>query len=241
MKDQGLIRPTDLPQADQDLLTRLRKPEEFQIVDMIWLRTFYEDGSDAAFSALMRALPEETECTVFQDPRRYNYGGGDGWRRIFTRLPQILDPYGVSPETYEREKQKALEECHAHEEQDINDVEEQGGDPEDDGTYWMDLYSGFHYMSKVGMIFIADEETLRVAAENPNSAKVLAVWFDEMGRVVRHTRLTAQETSDVEMFESVMAGALKEKREWLRAKPGEDYDWDGPFGPPSITGEEADS
>lgn len=200
-------------------------------VDMIWLRTCYGEGTDATFSAFIRARPdEETELFVFQDPARYNYGGGDGWRRIFTRLPQILDPYRIAPEKYETKKKEALDQCIEAERQDIADVEDQDGDPEEDGTYWMELYSAYHYKSKVGMILVADEETLRV--ENPASAKVLAVWFDEMGRVVRYTRLTAQETWNVEGLEMTMGGALAEHAEWTLAEAGEDYDWNGPLGPP---------
>lgn len=185
----------------------------------------------------MSARPDETELAVFHDAHRYNYGGGDGWRCIFTRLPQLLDPYNISPDVYEDKKHKALTECYEDEQQDTKEVENQGGDPEEDGTYWMELYSSFHYKAMVGMILVVDDETLRAAAEDPASAKVLTVWFDEMGRVIRHTRMTAQETWDVEGILLTMGSALIEKGPWMRAEPGEDYDWDGPFGPPSIAGE----
>lgn len=199
---------------------------------MIWLRTYYDAGSDQAFAAFMGARPDETELYVFQDPVRYNYGGGDGWRHIFTRLPQILEPDRRSPEDYGARKQKALNGCIEAERQDVQEVEDQGGDPEEDGTYWAELYSDYHYKAKVGMVLVADEETMRVAIEDPKSATVLAVWFDEMGRVIRHTRMTAQETWNVEGLEMTMGGALREHGEWTRAEPGEDYDWDGPLGPP---------
>ncbi|KUI70186.1 hypothetical protein VM1G_06139 [Cytospora mali] len=242
VRGQGFKKPTDLPQADQDLLDHLRKPEELQAVaGMVWLQTCYEEGGDAAFSAFLGARMDKTEFPVFRDARRYNYGGGDGWRRIFTRLPQMLDPSSVSPDRYEDEKKEALEECYEAEQQDTAEVGEQGGDPEEDGTYWMELYSGYHYAAKVGLIFVADEEMVRAAAVDLASAKVLAVWFDEMGRVVRHTRMSADETWNVEVLETVMCGVLPERGEWMRAEPGEDYDWDGPLGPPSITGQGDDS
>lgn len=240
-KDAGLSKAKDLPQADQDLLSRLRKPEERQILDMVWLRTCYEEETDKAFTAFMRTRPDETELPVFQDASHYNYGGSDGWQRIFTRLPQLLDPYKVSPEKYEGRKQMALEQCIEAERQDEADVEEQGGDPEEDGAYWMELYSAYHYQAKVGMVLVVDDETLRVATKDPKSAKVLAVWFDEMGREVRRTRLTAQETWNVEGLEMTMGGALKEHGEWTRAEPGQDYDWDGPLGPPFSHGNDDDS
>ncbi|ROV93399.1 hypothetical protein VMCG_08395 [Cytospora schulzeri] len=243
IKDQGLRKFTDLPQADQDLLSRLRKPEELQCVDTIWLRTCYDDGSDAAFSAFMKEHgPSESDYPVFEDACRYNYGGGDGWRRIFTRLPQFLSPHDMSPEEYEAEKQKALEECFEDEQQDIEEVKEQGGVQEEDGTYWGQLYSLWHYTTQVGMIFVIDEKTLRVAAEDPRSAKVLAVWFDEMGRVVRQKRMSEHETWCVEGLKTGLGeGAFMESGMWVTAKPGEDYDWEGPLGPPALIGEEFDS
>lgn len=67
------------------------------MMDMIWLRTCHEEGTDAAFTALMRARPDETDTYVFQDTSRYNGGHGDGWRHTFTRLPQVLNPNNVSP------------------------------------------------------------------------------------------------------------------------------------------------
>lgn len=230
-----MIKASDLPQADQDLLSRLRTPQERQIVDMIWVRTVYDAGTDSAFEAFMGVIPCATELPIFQDSTRYNYGGGDGWRRIFSRLPQILEPYNLSSDDYEARKQKALDECIEAERRDIQEVEEQGGDPEEDGTYWPELYSAYHYKAKVGMVLVVDRETLRVAAKDPKQATVLAVWFDEMSHVIRQTRLTPQETWNVEGLEMTMGGALQGHGEWTRADIGEGYDWEGPFGPPFAT------
>ncbi|ROW05869.1 hypothetical protein VPNG_08045 [Cytospora leucostoma] len=184
---------------------------------LIWLRTWYGDGSDAAFSAFNEVRDEETEYPVFQDAQRYNYG--EDWKRFFTRAPQMLDPYSTSPVGYESTKQRALEECFQFEVQIKREVE-QGGY----GIHWMVMYSDYYWKSKVGLIFVADEEMLRAAAQDPESAKVLAVWYDELGRVVRHTRLTVDEASDVEMREQVMRGTNQESNEWLSAQPGEGYE-----------------
>lgn len=191
---------------------------------MIWLRTCYDDGTDEALAAfLQKGRPDPIETTFFQDADRYNYGGEDGWKRIFTRLPQILDPFNKSPEEYEDIKKRALDTCIEREVQDREETLEQGYDPEEDGTYWMELYSEYHYRTKVDMLYVIDKETLDVALENPREAKVLAVWFDNMGRVVRQKRLTGQETWNVEGLEMTMGGALMEHGEWMGADPGEDY------------------
>ncbi|KAK7739878.1 hypothetical protein SLS53_005471 [Cytospora paraplurivora] len=236
LEDQEIKRHTDLPQADQDLLNRLRKPEERVIVGHIWLRTWYGEGSDAAFSAFIKERDEEPEYPVLQDAKRYNHGSDDGWQRIFARMPQMLDPSCVSADDYERAKQTALRECYLKELEDTREVEEMGGTPEEDGTYWMEVYWKYHEKAAVGVIFIADEEMIRAAAEDPRSEKFLAVWFDEMGRVVRYKRLAEGEASVLEMRMSVMGGDL-ECSSWMGANPGEEYEWEGPLGPPALTGE----
>ncbi|ROW18201.1 hypothetical protein VPNG_00473 [Cytospora leucostoma] len=236
LEDREIKRHTDLPQADQDLLNRLRKPEERVDGGHIWLRTWYGEGSDAAFSSFIEGRDEEPEYPALQDANRYNYGGGGGWRRIFERLPQMLDPEGVSVDDYERAKQNALQECYLVELEDTREVEEMGGTPEEDGTYWMEMYWEYHEKAAVAVIFIADEEMIRAAAENPRSERFLAVWLDEMGRVVRYKRLAEGEASVLEMRMSVMGDALSCSA-WMGAKPGEDYEWEGPLGPPALTGE----
>lgn len=93
-----------------------------------------------------------------------------------------------------------------------------------------ELYSAYHYKAQAGLVMIADEETLR--AVPPTDGKVLVVWYDVMGRAVRSTRLSAQETWAVEGSEENMAGAIVEHDEWKGADAGVEYDWDGPLGPP---------
>lgn len=72
----------------------------------------------------------------------------------------------------------------------------------------MDLYSAYHYEAKVGVIFIAEQETLN--AVPPAEGKALVVWYDDMGRVVRSARLSAEETWAAEGVEETMAGAIME-------------------------------
>lgn len=61
-----------------------------------------------------------------------------------------------------------------------------------------------------------------------------------MGRAVRSTRLSAQETWAVEGLEQNMAGAIVEHDKWKRADTGIEYDWDGPLGPPYSDDDDAE-
>lgn len=82
----------------------------------------------------------------------------------------MLDPCFTSPAGYESTKQRALEECFQFEVQTEREIEEGGY-----SIHWMVMYSEYYWKSKVGLIFVADEEMLRAARQEPESAKVLAV------------------------------------------------------------------
>lgn len=228
VKARNITTTASLPEADQAVLHRVRTPGERQAGGMSWLRTYYGGGSDAAFAAFMATRPDPPGLPMFQDAGRYDYGAE--WERVLTRMPEMLDPVGRTPEQYAAEVKEALEECVRGEEEERQAVEDEGYDWEEDGPSWMQLYSAYHYEAKVGMIFVVDEETL--SAVPPAEGKALVVWYDDVGRVVRSVRLSAHETWDVEGLEETMAGAIVEHDQWKRADPGEAYDWDGPLGPP---------
>lgn len=95
---------------------------------MTWLRTYYGDGSDAAFLA---AGPDPPNLPMFQDAGRYDYG--TEWERVLTRMPEMLDPYGWTPEKYAAATKEALEQCVQAEEEERQAVEDEGGDWDEDG------------------------------------------------------------------------------------------------------------
>lgn len=163
---------------------------------------------------------------MFQDADRYDYG--TQWERIFTRAPEMLDSYGRTPEQYAATTKVALEQCVQAEEEERQAIEDEGGDWDEDGPWWMDLYSAYHYKAKVGLVFIADEATL--SAVPSANGKALVVWYGDMGRVVRLTRLSEEETWAAEGVEETMAGAIVEHDQWKRADPGVEYDLDRPLG-----------
>lgn len=232
--ERNVQTTASLPEGDQLLLARVRTSGERQAGGLSWLRTYYGPDSDMAFAALLAARPDPPELPMFQDADRYDYGRE--WERVFTRMPEMLDPYRPrTPEQYATANREALEQCVQAEREEREAVEEEGADWDEDGPWWMDLYSAYHYKAQAGLIAIADEETLR--AVPPANGKVLVVWYDVMGRAVKSTRLSAQETWAVEGLEENMAGAIVEHDEWKRAYVGVEYDWDGPLGPPHSEGD----
>jgi hypothetical protein len=199
----------------------------------IWLRTCYRDregsGTDAAFAALIQSAQLPTVPgyrLVFDDSALYDYGPG-GWQRIFTRMPQMLER-SYTPETYDWKKKEALEEALEADAEEEAELEEEGYSRSEDGTPWMERYSRLHYVTAIGTLYIIDEEAL--STQPPKKGRLLVVWYDDCGRVVRWNRQTAAEASDT--MGLIESGYVNEHPVWTQAEPGEDYDWDAPLGPP---------
>lgn len=95
VKAHIITTTASLPEADQAVLSRVRTPGERQAGGMTWLQTYYGDGSDAAFAAILTARPDSPELSMFQNADHYDYG--TEWERVFMRMPEILDPYGRTP------------------------------------------------------------------------------------------------------------------------------------------------
>jgi hypothetical protein len=153
-------------------------------------------------------------------------------------MPEILQHLRLDPQQHKEKTREALESCVRDEQEEMKAVEEQGYDWEEDGPWWMGSYSRFHYTVKVGVIFIVDEEMLSTTP--PAEGKVLVVWYDDMGRVVRSSRQSAYETWSTECLEETMGGAITEHGQWTLAEPGDEYDWDASLGPPYSLEKEED-
>jgi hypothetical protein len=86
----------------------------------------------------------------------------------------------------------------------------------------------YHWVLALGILCIADEKTL--SSEGPDAGKVIVVWYDECGRVVRWVRKTGRQVFDT--MGSIKDGSVQASSPWIDAKVGEDYQWDAPWGPP---------
>ncbi len=226
-----------LPQAEQDILALARPFNERNLGEILLLRTYYGHGSDDAFEAIVQTCRAYAgigpEC-VFSDAARYDYG--KDWQRVFGRMPQLLE-CGAG-----YEKERAAEFAKAMEESDPED-EELGGWSRDDLSLG-ELFNHYHLASRVGVIYVLDEGALGEDGDGsgvPYDDRGLhVVWYDAHGKTVRWRQRTAIDLSQ-EMALANTA-SIDDHPLWTEAKIGENYDWGGPLGPPSIEeGGESDS
>ncbi len=198
------------------------------------LRTYYGPGSDDAFEAVVRICNESGEPyhqRFLSDAARYSYG--EDWQRLFSLMPQLLEP---NPRyDYEEERAAAFAEAQ----------EAEGYDPEALGELLLsDRFNHYHLASKVGILYVMDEETLCEdedgSAVSHEDREILTVWYDAYGKTVRWRRDRADYVGD--HMALLQTASIEDHAVWMEAEVGEDYEWDGPFGPRSTEeGGESDS
>jgi hypothetical protein len=102
--------------------------------------------------------------------------------------------------------------------------------------YAGDLYNYYHLASKVGIIYVLDKETLGEDQEgedvSSDDRQLLAAWYDPDGKTVRYRRMTGEEVGQHSGV--INSASIDDHPIWTLAEIGEDYDWDGPLGPPPI-------
>lgn len=128
---------------------------------------------------------------------------------------------------YEKRKSEAISDWLEAEREEAEELEAGGYSKSEDRTHWQDLYQYVHYVNTVGLIFVADEDALSM--QPGKYEKVLAVWYDEPGRIVRHTRMGQQGIWEIMSYR--WKGQDKELHWWLNADLGDDYDIGGIFQP----------
>jgi hypothetical protein len=233
---RGLYKSSSLSPSERQLLDRVRRPtERFTHSDFVsWLRTSYEPSpsAEAAFSAIASALQDKFgENTIVDDPRLYDFG--DDWQRIFLRAPQLLSVQ-QSFEEYNEALEEALHpESESESESDTSDADA-CADPNADGESESESgpdYTPYHWAMVTGRIHIIDRVTLASASEcqGPDSGKLLIVWYDACGRVLRSYRETVNNAADITAVDNAI---LDDNPCWLNGEIGENYCWGAAFGPP---------
>lgn len=194
-------------------------------MEVTWLRTCYQPSTDAAFSEIEACLNAKGDYSIFNDASLYDFGSN--WEKIFLRMPQLLESY-QSAEEYEESAKKAIEVGIEAEAEDAEQCEADGYDPEEDGLPWPCFFGDYHMARIMGRIYIVDAKTL--ASEGRHAGKVLAVWYDECGRVIRSYR--HKDVDDAACYGYLDDCYLTEHGCWANAKIGKEYQWGAPFGPP---------
>ncbi|AEO67624.1 9d292cb1-dc2c-478e-9732-1b4dbd51ef8b [Thermothielavioides terrestris] len=236
---RGVFSAGSLSPAEQDILALARPYNERNRGEVCLLRTYYGAGSDAVFDAVVQTCRAfggvGPEC-VFSDAARYNYG--EDWRRVFGLMPQLLECH----DDYEAECAAEFARAQESDEED----EELGGWSRDDFTL-AELFNHYHLASKVGVIYILDEETLGDDREDDDDEKdgsagsysqreLLVVWYDAQGKTVRWRRRDAVSIS--QEMAVINTAAIDDHPVRTEAEIGEDYDWDGPLGLSSMEEDE---
>jgi hypothetical protein len=210
---------------------------------IIWLRTYYADGSDAGHKALLDQLNWEIaldqEENILDDAALYSYG--DDWTAIFEALPEfffeMLEEYVMRRV---RDSDRALNthldhelrlrECYQRcavsqpptaQEQDAGLSGEHPGDNE-----FQDAVRELHYDAAATYMFVADKEAIE-------TGEVAVLFIDDCGRVIRHNRMPPQDCES-------LSGSWSECSsydiyEFVGGKPGPAYSRGGICGPPFVT------
>ncbi|KAH8889138.1 hypothetical protein GQ53DRAFT_723921 [Thozetella sp. PMI_491] len=236
VQDRGVWSAGHLPLADQDILSQARLYNERNVRSAIWLRTYYGPGSEDALAAIMSSVSPPVVAgggnVVFSDAALYDYG--ESWEHIFRRIPQLLEIARLG-QNYEAEVAESLQICQEFEREDRAVVEENGGEWPEDASDLGQLYSQYHQAAQVGIIYVLDEETLGGPEEVVSERKVLAAWYDGYGRTVRWNRMTPHEVLDT--WGIIASGGFDDNPVWTDAEIGDEYDRDGPLGPPYVLDE----
>jgi hypothetical protein len=185
---------------------------------VIWLRTCYHEDSDEAHQRLLDRLnwdqALELEELILDDVALYDYG--DDWDRIFEVVPErlleeLLDDKRLR-DAPEIRKAPVREEQHKLDIEGVADLKQ--------------ATVRLHYHAVRKYLFVADKTAL-------DTGKVLVVFFDDCGRMVRQSRMEPE-------FGEGLAGAwancsIDEMNEFSEAEIGPDYLPGGPCGPPYTT------
>ncbi|KZF20521.1 hypothetical protein L228DRAFT_249277 [Xylona heveae TC161] len=181
----------------------------------IWLRTCYENGSDAKHAELLSSLKQPIEeitngrgheC-LFDDMTLYDYGSH--WDRIFTRFPELVaDPFADLDRKEKKTRDARAEALREWKEEEVDELD----------------YEAFLHYHVTAHFFVEDRETLF------GNGRMLIVWLDDQGRVVRETRIDTTEQL-YEVFGLCSDGSIYEcSGTWLDGEVGPAYQHDGELG-----------
>lgn len=193
----------------------------------IWLRTCYKSGSDNLHTKLLSLFDRDLADMVntymygvevshiLDDSSLYNYGSD--WSRIFVRVPEVaqgmMGPIGEGSikEVEHMVKDAQIEAVREFEEDEIEELQE----PD---------YTKMQSLCVTNFLFVEDEEAL-------NTGKVLIVWLDERGRIIRQCRIVPQDMEGPLGIQHSPAG-YESSPAWLCGEVGVAYRRGGICGPP---------
>jgi hypothetical protein len=182
---------------------------------IVWLRTHYED-TDAAHQGLLQDLNTdlglEDEQNILDDQSLYAYG--DDWSQIFEVLPERLFMLYPLPDDHSMDALGEFED-HYTCEQDVMP-------PGLEGMELDACLARMHRNAIMNYIFIADKTAM-------DTGKILVVFFDDHGRVVRSHRESPFYADEISG--AWADGFYSEMDEFIKADIAIDYQPGGLYGP----------
>lgn len=160
---------------------------------------------------------------IFNDASLYNFG--PSWQRVFLLWPELLASVYKADEHEER-IQEELEDVIKYDKC-YEDKRNQPGFDSEGRPDVRGLCFCYHSVVVIGRIHIVDEVTL--SAEGPHAGKVLVVFYDECGRVVRFSREDADYAVDMTALSNCY---LDDHPCWSYGQIGEEYQRGAVLGPP---------
>ncbi|KAI4090292.1 MAG: hypothetical protein LQ344_004840 [Seirophora lacunosa] len=207
----------------------------------IWLRTHYAPGSNLKHEMLVADVDMDNavdgDHRLLNDHHLYNYG--PDWQRVFHVLPELLENYKPTWESYEQAQREAVGALKAYTEGGVPRARQTspmlvhnltgggyGGGPGFQGQQLEDeiaraLQSQVHSACVVTWLVLEDEEALR-------RGKVAVMFVDAGGNVVRSSRVEARVAEDMGGFWA--SSAWTEVDEWVDGEFGPEYQSGGSRG-----------
>lgn len=243
-----LVRSAETPHPSESqistILAPLRTPSQRQLahereityqnsdVNAAWLRTDYSPDTDDQHEELMSNTDVEdavgSRRNLLNDADLYNFG--NEWQKVFSVLPELLDPTANKLDTdwVNQEKEDVMnEKFPLHIEQLIAKIRRNLPQERAEKEIFDIVHTPVQKSYVVNYLVIEDKQALE-------SGKVLVVFVDDMGQVVRKNRV------DVEEVDSLggmwMQCAYDDLDIWMEGEVGVDYVVGGARGPPYSLG-----
>ena len=222
------------------ILAPLRTPSQRQLahereiaydsfdINAVWLRTDYSPDSDDQHEELMSNTDVEdavgSRHNLLNDANLYDFG--NEWQKVFSVLPELLDstPNSLDADYVNQIKEDVTnEKFPPHIEQLIANTRRNLPQERAEEEIFNIVHTPVQKAHVVNYLVIEDKQALE-------SGKVLVVFVDDVGQVVRKNRVDAEEV--MSLGGMWMHCAYDDLEIWMEGEVGADYVVGGARGPP---------
>ncbi|OCK94862.1 uncharacterized protein K441DRAFT_659292, partial [Cenococcum geophilum 1.58] len=227
-----LVRSAEAPHPSESqistILAPLRTPSQREMahqreityqnldVNAVWLRTDYSPDSDGQHEELMSKFDVEDAVgyrhNLLNDADLYDFG--NEWQRVFSVLPELLDPAGgmLDADDVNEMKEDAMnEKFPPHIEQHIANIRRNLPQERAEEEIFDITHAPVQKAYVVNYLVIEDKQALE-------SGKMLVVFVDDVGQVVRKNRVDGWEVDSLGGM--WMQCAYDDVEPWMKGEVG---------------------